>query len=106
MLIETATTNYIIMFRCGGTGSVEGHTRGTHAASARAVVASVAHHAVPLILNGADEVREVVQAAADDTLVLRHGGTDARELKLLHTRRQRQLRRTQTCHTYNIIIYV
>lgn len=58
------------------------------------------YHAVALVLDGADEVREVVQRAADDALVLRHGGADARELELLHARRQRQLRRAQPCATH------
>ncbi|CAD0203675.1 unnamed protein product [Chrysodeixis includens] len=53
-------------------------------------------HAVPLVLDGADERGEVVQRARDDALVLRHGRADARELELLHAGGQRLLRRAQT----------
>lgn len=56
-----------------------------------------AHHAVALVLDGANERGEVRQAAADDALVLGLRGADARELELLHARRQRQLSCAQPC---------
>lgn len=54
-------------------------------------------HAIALLLDVADEGGEVMQRVADDALVLRHGGADARELELLHAGRQRALRRAQPC---------
>ena len=63
------------------------------------------HHAVALVLDGAYEVREVLQRAADDALVLGLRGADAGELELLHAGRQRQLRRAQPCrHTHLTIL--
>lgn len=63
---------------------------------------SGSHHAVALVLDGADELREVLQRGADDALVVRHGGADARELELLHAGRQRQLRRAQPCRHHSV----
>lgn len=55
----------------------------------------MAHHAIALVLDGAYESGEVREAAPDDALVLGLWGADARELELLHARRQRQLRCAQ-----------
>lgn len=51
-----------------------------------------AHHALALVFDGTHERGEMREAAPDDALILRLRGADTRELKLLHTRRQRQLR--------------
>lgn len=64
------------------------------------------NHAIPLVFDGPDEVREVVQAAADDALVFRHRGADARKLELVHAGRQRPLCRAQPCTKYYIIIHL
>lgn len=58
-----------------------------------------AHHAVALVLDGAYERGEVRQAAPNHALVLGLRGADARELELLHARRQRQLSCAQPCGT-------